>query len=219
MLLRHTREAFAGAEVRGAMPTGAYGAEILFSGAGRGGRDSLTFELEPEPPHRFVRIDFADPDAAPPAPLGDAEMARELAAFLDELVARDGFSGSVLLAKGEEFDLSFGSDGRFAVAHRRRRVVEERTLGQDRVHFVTEVDVGYAGAGQEEVTLVLRLPKSELAQLEVVPSPQWCEPPLPAADEHGLVRVPLRLSPGGRETVRAGFRFKTSGDVEVPDPW
>lgn len=123
------------------------------------------------------------------------------------------------VADGEEFDLSLGSDDLFTVGLRRRRIEEERKLLKDRVHFVTEVDIAYSGVGEEEVAVLLRLPKSELGQLRVVASEAYCDPwPVPS-DEHGLVRVPVRPRAGALKTVKLGFHFETSGDVVVPDPW
>lgn len=115
--------------------------------------------------------------------------------------------------------MSFGSDDRFQLTHRRRRLVEDRKIVKDRVHFVTEVDLSYSGTGEEDVTVFLRLPKSELKQLRVVPSEKQCRPWPVESDEHGVVRVPVRLRAGVFETVKLGFHFETSGDVVVPDPW
>ncbi len=138
------------------------------------------------------------------------------------LLARGGWVGVgdlPYVGEGEELDLSFGSDDRFAVTHRRRRLEEDRKLARDRVHFVTEVDLSYSGTGEEEVTVLLRLPKSELAQLKVVPSAKRCRPWPVESDDHGLVRVPVRLVAGKIETVKLGFHFEKSGKVSVPDPW
>lgn len=120
---------------------------------------------------------------------------------------------------GEDFDLSFGSDDRFRVRMRRRRVEEERTLAKNRTHFVTEVDLSYTGDVEEQVLVLLRLPKSELKQLKVVPSEAHCSEGAPAPDEHGLVRLPLRLSAGQARELSLGFWFDASSDVVLPDPW
>lgn len=119
----------------------------------------------------------------------------------------------------EDFDLSFGSDDRFNVSLVRRRHVEKRRLTKDRTHFYVEAELRYTGSENEDVVVLLRLPKSEVAQLKVIPSEDYCQPWPPEEDEHGLVRAPVTLVPGERSEVRLGFYFETSGNVEVPDPW
>ena len=62
----------------------------------------LTFEVEPEPPHRIVR--FGVQGAARPADLAiprltESDLSKTLARRLDELVANDQFAGAVLVAK------------------------------------------------------------------------------------------------------------------------
>jgi CubicO group peptidase (beta-lactamase class C family) len=65
----------------------------------------LSFEFENNTPHKLmgVRLELLDeaPDLnAPPTPLSEAEIIRETERTLDDLVAKDEFSGVVLLAKG-----------------------------------------------------------------------------------------------------------------------
>ena len=55
------------------------------------------------------------------------------------------------------------------VRFERRRVHEEKLLGKDARHFVSEVEVRHTGPGEEKVLVVLRAPVSELAQLKVRP--------------------------------------------------
>ncbi len=102
--LRELRAQFAGAEPQGARPAGPTSVELTFV-PGPKGRASLKFSIEPEPPHRFIAIEFEGdaPDAwqlVKPG-MSDEEMVRAASAFLDELAARGEFSGAVLLAKGE----------------------------------------------------------------------------------------------------------------------
>ena len=59
------------------------------------------------------------------------------------LLHRGGYVGTgdiPYVGAGENLDVSFGSDDRFAVRFERRRVVEEKLLGKDTRHFVSEVD-------------------------------------------------------------------------------
>ncbi len=57
-LLAGLREEFSGIEVRGGQPRGPYSAAISFAAPGKQGGSSVPFEVEPDPPHRFVSIDF-----------------------------------------------------------------------------------------------------------------------------------------------------------------
>lgn len=120
---------------------------------------------------------------------------------------------------GERFELCFGSDDRFRVTLRRRRLEEDRRLGRDRTHFVSEVEVRSLTDEVSEVFLRLRMPRSEIEQLRVVPSEEHCSHGVPRPDEHGVVTLPLTLAVAGRAEASLGFWFDTSGDVVVPDPW
>lgn len=117
----------------------------------------------------------------------------------------------------ERFELSFGSDDRFTVRHKRRRITEDRMLVSNRTHFVHEVELSSTGAGLAEVNLVLRLPVSELKQVKVIPS--HTSEGVPAPDADGLVTVPVALRPGGHREITAGFYFELQGQVRLPDPW
>jgi CubicO group peptidase (beta-lactamase class C family) len=62
----------------------------------------LTFELEPQPPHRVVwtRIEQAeDPDAPPPPKVSEPEAIAAIEKAVGEAVAADQFSGTVLVAR------------------------------------------------------------------------------------------------------------------------
>ena len=65
----------------------------------------IMITLEPAPPHRIATLMFnaARPplDAVDRTPLDEEGLARELDAFLAPLAARQGFSGSVLVARGD----------------------------------------------------------------------------------------------------------------------
>ncbi|MFN3197362.1 MAG: mucoidy inhibitor MuiA family protein [Bradymonadia bacterium] len=136
---------------------------------------------------------------------------------------RDGAyvgTGDLLyIGGGEAFELSFGSDDRFVVRHRRRRRVEDRMLGRDRTHFVHEVELASTGEGPETVHLALRMPVSELKQVKVVPSSQYCSEGDPRPDVDGLVILPVTLHPGRAKELSLGFHFETQGSVHLPDPW
>jgi uncharacterized protein (TIGR02231 family) len=120
---------------------------------------------------------------------------------------------------GEEFDLSFGSDDRFVIGHERKRIEQDRLLGKDRVHFVTKVRVEYSGTGEETIEVRLRMPKSEVKQLKVVPSEDHCSEGVPRPDDHGVVALPVTVKAGPPRELSLGFYFDRSGDVVVPDPW
>lgn len=128
-----------------------------------------------------------------------------------------GVGDLAYVAVGEPFELSYGSDDRFRLTARRTREVEERRLARDRTHFVIEVDLAYAGAAAAAAEVWLRVPISEIEQLEVKPSKAhpWPAPP----DADGLIKVPVTLDPGEKRTLSVGFYFDRSGDVVLPDPW
>ncbi|MEZ4474160.1 MAG: mucoidy inhibitor MuiA family protein [bacterium] len=123
------------------------------------------------------------------------------------------------VAPGDRFELSFGSDDRWRLTARRSRETEDRLLGRDRLHFVTHVELRYAGAEPAEAEVYLRLPVSELDQLKVVPSKTFCSEGIPRPDADGRVCIPVRLAGGERRELSLGFTFETSGDVVLPDPW
>jgi uncharacterized protein (TIGR02231 family) len=120
---------------------------------------------------------------------------------------------------GEEFELGFGSEDAFATKLTRTQREQDRMLGKDRTHFVTEVDLSYTGEGEANVLVLLRMPKSELKQLQIVPTDKYCSEGLPEPDDHGVVTLPVTLKPGPWRKVSLGFWFDTSGDVRIPDPW
>ncbi|MGK0362404.1 MAG: hypothetical protein ACI9U2_004725, partial [Bradymonadia bacterium] len=130
-----------------------------------------------------------------------------------------GVGDLAYVAVGEAFELSFGSDDRFRLTARRTREVEERRLTRDRTHFVTEVEVTFAGAEPAAANIWLRVPISEIAQLQIQPSKAHCTqwPLRPDAD--GLIEMPITLAPGEKTTVSVGFYLDASGDVVLPDPW
>jgi uncharacterized protein (TIGR02231 family) len=138
------------------------------------------------------------------------------------LLHRGGYVGTgdiPYVGAGEDLDVSFGSDDRFAVRFERRRVHEEKLLGKDVRHFVSEVEVRHTGQGDEKVAVVLRAPVSEVAQLKVLPSPAHSTENVPAPDGDGLVRIPLSVAGGASSTARMAFHFDAGSDVQVPDPW
>jgi D-alanyl-D-alanine carboxypeptidase len=66
----------------------------------------LAFEFEKSDPHKLIGVRFRmmdePPDLnAPTTPLSEAEITQELERYFDELVAKDEFSGVVLVARGE----------------------------------------------------------------------------------------------------------------------
>lgn len=128
-----------------------------------------------------------------------------------------GVGDLAFVAVGEPFEISYGSDDRFRLAARRTRELEERRLARDRTHFVTEVDLAYAGAEPATAEVWLRVPVSEIKQLQIQPSKDHPWPAEPDAD--GLIRVPVTLAPGEKRTLSVGFYFDASGDVVLPDPW
>lgn len=132
-------------------------------------------------------------------------------------------TGDVLyVGRGESFDLSFGSDDRFLVRTRRRRAEEKKLVGKDVVHFIREATLSHTGTSTERVLVHLRLPVSEVKQLQVLPSPQHSTIDVSAEakpDEHGIVRVPVELAPNVEKKIVLAFSFDTSGDVRIPDPW
>jgi hypothetical protein len=121
---------------------------------------------------------------------------------------------------GESFDLSFGSDDRFLVRTKKKRVEEKKIVGKDIIHFVREATLTQTGSSAERVTVLVRLPVSEVKErVRVLPSPQHCTEGEPKLDEHGIVRIPVDLQPNVERRVAVAFSFETSGDVRIPDPW
>lgn len=136
---------------------------------------------------------------------------------------RDGaFTGTgdiPYVGPGERFEIAFGSDDRYTVRHRRRRRTEKRMLARDRTVFVTEVELYYTGVGTGRVTVELQMPKSELADLEVIAVDDFCTEGRPAPDADGIVQLPVTCRPAEPREVTLGFRFEHGSDVVLPDPW
>ena len=130
-----------------------------------------------------------------------------------------GVGDLAYVAVGEPFELSFGSDDRFRLTARRTREIEDRRLTRDRTHFVTEVEMAYAGDAPATANIWLRVPISEIKQLQIQPSKAYCTqwPLRPDAD--GLIELPVTLAPGEKTTVSVGFYLDASSDVVLPDPW
>lgn len=120
---------------------------------------------------------------------------------------------------GEAFDLSFGSDDRFTVRTKKRRLEDKKLIGQNVVHFVREATLAQTGPTPERVLVHLRVPVSELKQLKVLLSPQHGTEPDAKPDDNGLVRIAVQLEPNVERRLAVAFSFDTSGDVRVPDPW
>jgi CubicO group peptidase (beta-lactamase class C family) len=65
--------------------------------------EAIVVEVEEAAPYRIARLNFSPArtpsDLPPEKPLADAEIAKQLGAFVDRLAAKDAFSGTVLVAK------------------------------------------------------------------------------------------------------------------------
>lgn len=120
---------------------------------------------------------------------------------------------------GEELDVSFGSDDRFVVRYEKTRVVEKRTLQKDLTHFVQKAEIALAGMGAVPVTVLMRMPVSEVKQLKVAPSAAHCSEGPPVPDGDGLLKWPMKIIAGDVRKVELGFHFDAGSDVMVPDPW
>ncbi len=84
-------------------PRPAVNATIIVRNRLTEGWEAFVVDVEEAPPHRIASLRVASArtptDVEPEKPLADAEVAKELDAYIDRLVARDAFSGTVLLAK------------------------------------------------------------------------------------------------------------------------
>lgn len=172
-------------------------------------------------PQVFLRASLKNPGPAP------------ILAGAVTLVVADGSSGLgggstwvgtgdvLYVGASESFDLSFGSDDRFLVRTKKRRVEDKKLVGKDVVHFLREATLSQTGTTSERVLVHLRLPVSEVKQLRVLPSPQHStvSPEEARPDEHGVVRIPVDLAPGVEKKIVLAFSFDASGDVRIPDPW
>lgn len=169
-------------------------------------------------PQVFLRASLKNPGPAP------------ILAGAVTLVVADGSGGGstwvgtgdvLYVGAGESFDLSFGSDDRFLVRTKKRRIEDKKLVGKDVIHFLREATLSQTGSTSERVVVHLRLPVSEVKQLRVLPSPQHStvSPEEARPDEHGVVRVPVDLAPGVEKKIVLAFSFDASGDVRIPDPW
>jgi uncharacterized protein (TIGR02231 family) len=138
---------------------------------------------------------------------------------LKENGAYVGVGDVLYVGQGENLDLSFGSDDRFRVRHEQRRVVEEKLIGKDEVTFVSETTLFSMSRAVERVVVLTRFPVSEVDKLTVTPSLPHCTDGEPKLDAHGLARLAVDVQPFAEKKISLGFRWKTSGDVRIPDPW
>ena len=100
-MIRQIRADFGKAPMRGVAPMGSYSAQLMFGSQGPGSRTSLDFKLESKPPHRFIDLGYEAPQKtdASDAPVG---LAKQLRTYMDDLVSKGKFSGTVLVAKDGE---------------------------------------------------------------------------------------------------------------------
>ena len=101
--LEELRSGFQGAKLEGAQPQGEFAAQISFSND-----QTISFQIEPKPPHRFVRIGSIRKESSPNSNGGDGGADKSSAiTTLDELQKKlrtdaesEAFSGVVLIAEG-----------------------------------------------------------------------------------------------------------------------
>lgn len=104
-----------GVEVLAIKETGPAGAEARLKSKLTGSQMLLIVRTEPDAPHRIVglglRLARPEPGAQPTKKLSEAEMARDLDAFMQKLARADLFSGAVLLAKDGKpiYEKAFGA--------------------------------------------------------------------------------------------------------------
>jgi uncharacterized protein (TIGR02231 family) len=128
--------------------------------------------------------------------------------------------GDVLFCgPGDDLDLSFGSNDRVGVVFRKHVAIDKKLVGKDIKNFVQEATVTSTSTSTEALTLLLRLPVSELAQVKVVQAPHHSTVGAVVADAHGIVRLPVTLPPGGEHKLALAFSFDAHSDVVLPDPW
>jgi len=130
-----------------------------------------------------------------------------------------GTTQVAFIGSGERFSLGVVVDERLQVRCQRRRIVEERRLLKDRVHFVRELEVWSTSEQEERFQVQLRFPISEVEQLKVHPSMPHCTLGEPSLDDDGIYSFHLRVPAKGKRTESVGFHFEASGQVQVPDPW
>ena len=88
-------------ELRGVEKTGEFEALISGLSGKTGGKVKIKYEVADSPPHRISLLDIDEGTGAPQRQLTEAEMIEEATTYLSEL-STDQFSGTVLVAKGEE---------------------------------------------------------------------------------------------------------------------
>lgn len=125
---KRVRDDFTAAEAVDLRKTGESSATCVLRSERTGNTGTFEIEIEPAPPHRIdrMRVELGgggDPeaDALITDNMSDEQMADALAAYVEELVARDEFSGAVLLARGDKpiFRHAYGlASKRFDVANR-----------------------------------------------------------------------------------------------------
>ncbi len=109
-MIKRTRAAYADATFTGARPVDKLSAELLFDGVADDVPASIGFSVEQDAPHRFTSIDWIAGANSTGSRDSDFDMATSLEEFMQQLIERDQFSGTVLLAKGEEtiFERAYG---------------------------------------------------------------------------------------------------------------
>ena len=88
-------------ELRGVEKTGGFEALISGLSSKTGGKVKIKYEVADSSPHRIILLEIDEGTGAPQRQLTEDEMIEEANAYLDEL-ATDQFSGTVLVAKGDE---------------------------------------------------------------------------------------------------------------------
>lgn len=88
-------------ELRGVEKTDQFEALISGLSTKTGSKVKIQYEVADSPPHPIVLLEIDEGTGAPPRQLTQAEMIEEATAYLDGL-STDDFSGTVLVAKGDE---------------------------------------------------------------------------------------------------------------------
>jgi uncharacterized protein (TIGR02231 family) len=142
---------------------------------------------------------------------------RPLLAGPVELVRGGGLVGRTSLrfvAPGERFELGWGPEGALRlVREETSRAGDPGLLSSQRVTLVDRtLRISNLGPAPLSFEILERIPVSELEKVKVSLDPKRSAPGA-AADEDGMVRLPVRVGPRDTALVTLGFELRAAADV------
>lgn len=134
-----------------------------------------------------------------------------------ELVRESGYVGRTQLrfaAQGERVRLAFGTEDALRTTRRvDTQTDESRITGRRTSSNTVKVFVSNAGGTPVRLAIEERIPKSEVAEVEVKLDPRKVTPPAASVSEDGIIRFEVDLGANQQRTLEYHWELSASGKV------